>query len=363
MNRPNNTSKSIIAVAEMSCLTPLTAVAQYAEAQTYNPSWYLSAGAIGLKPDAQFGLTRNGPGAQIRLGKPISEYLDIQMGVTAARSRNDTNSYRQSTVGVDALYLFSRSTIRPFVLIGAGVERDKASTLTSTQTHNAGFVNAGLGLQVQFTDQFGMQADYRRVEGFQRKDHFGFNRNGNNVAGLSFNYAFEKTPTRVISVAPAFVPSPVIAAQAPPAVEAPVIAPPQPPAPAPAPPRFEKYTLSATEMFAFDSDQLKTPQPKLDEIAAALIDNSQVTNVMATGYTDRIGSMKYNQILSQRRAESVKSYLVAKGISPTRINAQGKGSTNPVVSCTDKKLATLIQCLEPNRRVEIDQITIQKVIK
>ena len=347
----------------LSSFAPLTAIAQYADAQTYNPSWYLSAGVIGIKPDAQFGLTRNGPGAQIRFGKPVSESWDIQMGVTTARSRNDANSYRQSTVGVDALYLFSRSTIRPFVLVGAGVERDKASSLTSTQTHNAGFVNAGLGLQVQFTDQFGMQADYRRIEGFQRKNNFGFNRNGNNVAGLSFNYAFEKTPARVASVAPAFVPAfvpaPVIVAQAPPAVEAPVVTPP----PAPAPPRFEKYILSATEMFAFNSDQLKMPQPKSDEIAAALNDNSQVTNVMATGYTDRIGSMKYNQMLSQRRAESVKSYLVAKGISPSRINAQGKGSANPVVTCTDKKLATLIQCLEPNRRVEVDQITIEKMVK
>ena len=361
MNLPQYASKTALTAAVLSCFVPLTAVAQYADAQNYNPSWYLSAGAIGLKPDAQFGLTRNGPGAQVRVGKPVSEYWDIQMGVTAARSRNDTNSYRQSTLGVDALYLFSRSTIRPFVLIGAGLERDKASSLTSTQTHNAGFVNAGLGLQVQFTDQFGMQADYRRVEGFQRKNNFGFNRNGNNVAGLSFNYAFEKTPTRVASVAPAFVPAPVIVAQAPPPLEAPVVAP--APAPPPPPPRFEKYTLSATEMFAFNSDQLKMPQPKLDEIAAALNDNSQVTNVVATGYTDRIGSMKYNQMLSQRRAESVKSYLVKKGISPSRINAQGKGSANPVVTCTDKKLATLIQCLEPNRRVEVDQITIEKMIK
>ena len=355
-------SRTALAATTLTCLIPFQAFAQYADSQSYNPSWYMSVGALGLKPDAQFGLTRNGPGAQIRLGKPVSEYWDIQMGVTSARSRNDTNSYRQSTVGVDALYLFSRSTLRPFLLIGAGVERDKVSTLTSTQAHNAGFVIAGLGLQVQFSDQFAMQADYRRVEGFQRKNNFGINRNGNNYAGLSFNYAFEKTPTRVTSVAPALMPAPqVIVAQAPPPVEAPVVVP--APVPAPPPPRMERVTLSATELFAFNSDQLKMPQPKLDEIAAALIANLSVTNVMATGYTDRIGSLKYNQTLSLKRAESVKGYLVAKGISPSRINAQGKGSANPVVTCTDKKMSALIQCLEPNRRVEVDQIIIEKMVK
>lgn len=355
-------SVSAIASTAIACLVPLQAYAQYSDAQVYNPSWYLSVGAIGLKPDAQFGLTRNGPGAQIRVGKPVSEYWDVQMGVTSARSSNATNNYRQSTVGVDALYLFSRGTLRPFLLIGAGLERDKASSLVSTQSHNAGFVNAGLGIQVQFSDQFGMQADYRRVEGFQRKNNFGFNRNGNDYAGLSFNYAFEKTPTRVSSVSPALIPAPQpTVAQAPLPVEAPVAVP--APVPKPAPPRMEKYTLSATELFAFNSDKLQLPQPKLDEIADALIANSTVTNVMATGYTDRIGSAKYNQTLSLKRADAVKGYLVSKGVNSSRINSQGKGSANPVVTCSDKKMSALIQCLEPNRRVEIDQITIERLIR
>jgi OOP family OmpA-OmpF porin len=135
-----------------------------------------------------------------------------------------------------------------------------------------------------------------------------------------------------------------------------VVAPPPPP---PAP-RFEKYTLSATELFAFDSAELRMPQPKLNEIANALGGNSEVNDVVITGYTDRIGSDKYKQKLSERRAVAVKTYLTGKGIDANRLKAQGKGEADPVVVCTDKKLVVLIKCLEPNRRVEVEKITIER---
>ncbi|MEO5702489.1 MAG: OmpA family protein [Gammaproteobacteria bacterium] len=129
---------------------------------------------------------------------------------------------------------------------------------------------------------------------------------------------------------------------------------------APAAPRFEKYTLSATELFAFDSAKLRKPQSKLDEIADALNSNSEIDNVVITGYTDRIGSEQYNQRLSERRAIAVKNYLTGKGIDGNRLKAEGKGEANPVVECTDKNRSALIECLEPNRRVEVEQITIER---
>ena len=45
------------------------------------------------------------------------------------------------------------------------------------------------------------------------------------------------------------------------------------------------------------------------------------------------------------------------------LNAIGKGEANPVVECNDKKRADLIKCLEPNRRVEVEQITIEKRVQ
>ena len=120
--------------------------------------------------------------------------------------------------------------------------------------------------------------------------------------------------------------------------------------------------MSATELFAFDSAKLNPNQPKLDELATLLVNNPSVGNVTITGYTDRLGSEKYNQKLSEQRANSVKQYLVGKGVAADRLNAVGKGESNPLVACDGKnqKRADLIKCLEPNRRVEVEQVTIER---
>ena len=121
--------------------------------------------------------------------------------------------------------------------------------------------------------------------------------------------------------------------------------------------------MSATKMFDFDSARLTADTPKLDEIAAALNANPSIDNVVITGYTDRLGSDKYNQKLSERRAAAVKDYLVSKGIPSAKITTIGKGEANPVVTCNNKKRADLIACLEPNRRVEVEQITIERRVQ
>jgi OOP family OmpA-OmpF porin len=47
-------------------------------------------------------------------------------------------------------------------------------------------------------------------------------------------------------------------------------------------------------------------------------------------------------------------------VAANRLKAEGKGKANPVVQCNNKKRADLIACLEPNRRVEVEQITIER---
>ena len=121
--------------------------------------------------------------------------------------------------------------------------------------------------------------------------------------------------------------------------------------------------MSATEMFGFDSAKLNSNQPKLDEIATLLNNNPTINDVTIAGYTDRLGSDKYNQKLSERRANSVKEYLVGKGVAANRLSAEGRGKANPVVTCDNKRKADLIKCLEPNRRVEVEQITIERRVK
>ena len=126
---------------------------------------------------------------------------------------------------------------------------------------------------------------------------------------------------------------------------------------------MKKYTLSASELFAFNSSKLGPNQPKLDEVASTMQANSDISSVTIVGYTDRIGSTAYNQKLSQERANSVKAYLQGKGVSASRLTAVGKGESDPVVECKDeKKRPALIKCLEPNRRVEIEPVTFTKQV-
>ena len=64
-----------------------------------------------------------------------------------------------------------------------------------------------------------------------------------------------------------------------------------------------------------------------------------------------------NQKLSERRAQAVKDYLVSRDIAANRINADGKGETQPVTragACSGAKSAKVIACLQPDRRVHAE---------
>jgi OmpA-OmpF porin, OOP family len=347
----SNKLKSAIAL-----IFGIAGLSAHAQTTLYNPSWYVAPSVIGMDADKRFGVDKNGVGGGLRFGKPLSEYWDLQLGGTAAKTDNDRSRYQQQTLGVDALYMFSRKSFRPFLLAGIGYERDRATTpLLGTRTRTSPYLNAGVGFQVALGDQWSIQADYRRVFGYLSGFNFGFDRSKNDYVALALTYAFNKPAPPVVRAAPA--PEPVREVAPPPP------APVAPPPPPPAPPRMERITLSATELFGFDSAQLRAPQPKLDEIAAALTANTAINDVMITGYADRLGSEKYNQNLSERRAMAVKTYLTNKGVDGSRTKAQGRGEANPVVMCTEKNRAALIKCLEPNRRVEIEQIVIERRVQ
>ena len=79
--------------------------------------------------------------------------------------------------------------------------------------------------------------------------------------------------------------------------------------------------------------------------------------ILVTGQTDRFGSANYNQKLSERRAASVKDYLVSKNVQASRIDAEGKGETQPMTKpgeCRGAKSAKVIACLQPDRRVDVE---------
>ncbi|PLL73893.1 porin OmpA, partial [Klebsiella quasipneumoniae] len=137
---------------------------------------------------------------------------------------------------------------------------------------------------------------------------------------------------------------------------APVVA----PAPAPAPEVATKhFTLKSDVLFNFNKATLKPEgQQALDQLYTQLSNmDPKDGSAVVLGYTDRIGSEAYNQQLSEKRAQSVVDYLVAKGIPAGKISARGMGESNPVTgnTCDNVKArAALIDCLAPDRRVEIE---------
>jgi OOP family OmpA-OmpF porin len=341
-----------IAVALAALFASTAALAQ--QEPVINPNWYIQPSLNAMKPDSDFLVDKTGYGGGLKFGKPLNDNWDLQLGGTYARSRDNGQRYQQQTLGVDGLYLFSRKSFRPFVLVGVGAERDKLNLVSGERTKTSPYLSAGAGFQADLSDRWAFQADLRDVHGFIRGNDMPTKKSNNYYLTVGLNYALGKAAPPPPPPAP---PAPPVAAEPPP--PPPVVTPPPPPPPA----RFEKVTLSATELFGFDSATLNPNQPKLDDIANVLNNNTGVDNVVISGYADRLGSDKYNQKLSERRAIAVKDYLVGKGVAANRLNAVGKGESNPVVTCNNKKRADLIKCLEPNRRVEVEQITVERRVQ
>jgi outer membrane protein OmpA-like peptidoglycan-associated protein len=157
--------------------------------------------------------------------------------------------------------------------------------------------------------------------------------------------AFVAPPPPAPSPAPAPAPAPVAAAPAP--APAPVAA----PAPAAKP---AVITFGASDLFGFNSATL-TPKARasLDQQVVSRVRSLKLNSVKVDGYTDHLGRDDYNQKLSERRAEAVKGYLASQGVEASKIQATGHGEANPVKTCTQKNRKALIDCLAPNRRVEV----------
>lgn len=116
-------------------------------------------------------------------------------------------------------------------------------------------------------------------------------------------------------------------------------------------------SLGADGLFAFGKSSLNDLQPegrmKLERLSQQIRKGYNLESIAVTGHTDRIGSAASNLMLSQARANTVKAYLVAQGVPAHLITATGVGSTQPLATCNGPKSASVIACLQQNRRVEI----------
>jgi outer membrane protein OmpA-like peptidoglycan-associated protein len=107
-------------------------------------------------------------------------------------------------------------------------------------------------------------------------------------------------------------------------------------------------TLSGSVLFASNkADMLPAGRAKLDDVANALTKDAPTGKIVVDGYTDSRGSDALNQDLSQRRAETVRAYLVARGVPTDRITAQGMGAADPIADNASAEGRA------DNRRVEL----------
>lgn len=108
-----------------------------------------------------------------------------------------------------------------------------------------------------------------------------------------------------------------------------------------------KIDLSADVLFDFDKADLKPAAAgKLNQLLT-VVNSKPNSRIAIEGHTDLRGGDAYNQTLSQRRAESVRSWLVAQGVAADRIAATGAGKSRPV------RTGTTEADHQANRRVEI----------
>jgi len=120
-----------------------------------------------------------------------------------------------------------------------------------------------------------------------------------------------------------------------------------PPAPPPAVPPVKTKLVLRGVHFDFDKASLRPEGKPILAEAAKLLNQNPGVRVEVRGYTDGIGSVEYNLGLSDRRATTVKEYLVGQGVDAARLTTRGFGKADPVASnATDEGRAQ-------NRRVEL----------
>ncbi|MGP1952849.1 MAG: porin OmpA [Arsenophonus sp. ET-KM2-MAG3] len=186
-----------------------------------------------------------------------------------------------------------------------------------------------MGLEYTITPEFVTRLDYQWVSHIGNKDLL-YVRPDNGMLSIGIIYRFNK------STAPIILPTPI-----------------------PAPIENKRFTLRSDVLFEFNKHTLKLKgKTELDNLYSKLINFEPIEgHVMIFGYTDRIGSTFYNKPLSQKRTDEVMNYLIFKGIPAKAISSQSYGKENPVTGNTCNNIKhrnILINCLRPDRRVEVE---------
>lgn len=276
----------------------------------------------------------------------IDGFMDFNAGKSHAGSAPApaTVNYGSRVYGLDFKLGLPDKVWMPYAKLGyahiGGTGDAYASVVGNSGTH------LGLGVEYKFAPDWSVAGEWTNSTG---KNGSTTLNNDNFTIGV--NYYFGKP--RVAPVAAPAVAAPVVAA--PVAVAPPAIAPEVAPKVQAEPVQNETWnTLLENKPvcieganFKFDSAKLRDGEiRKLNDIVS-FSEKYKDAILESSGHTDSIGTAAYNQKLSERRAASVKEYLVKRGVAGQRIMTVGYGESRPIA---DNKTP---EGREQNRRVEV----------
>ncbi|MRS13679.1 porin OmpA [Enterobacteriaceae bacterium RIT691] len=343
--------KTAIAIA-----VALAGFATVAQAAPKDNTWY-AGGKLGWSQFHDTGwydssLQNNGPTHDSQLGAgafggyQVNPYVGFEMGYDwlgrmPYKGDNVNGAFKAQGVQLTAKLGYPvTDDLDIYTRLGGMVWRADSSNNVGGDNHDTGVspVFAG-GVEWAMTRDIATRLEYQWVNNIGDANTVGV-RPDNGMLSVGVSYRFGQGE-----------PAPVVA-----------------PAPAPAPEVTTKhFTLKSDVLFNFNKATLKPEgQQALDQLYTQLSNmDPKDGSAVVLGYTDRIGSESYNQKLSEKRAQSVVDYLVSKGIPANKISPRGMGEANPVTgnTCDNVKARNaLIDCLAPDRRVEIEVKGIKDVV-
>ncbi|QYM94076.1 porin OmpA [Dickeya zeae] len=347
--------KTAIAIA-----VALAGFATVAQAAPNDNTWY-AGGKLGWSQYHDTNLTGNGynatNAAQNQLGAgafggyQANQYLGFEMGYDWL-GRMKYNGGNQGSFKAQGIQLAAKLSypivddLDVYTRLGGFVWRADSHDNSGSNDNDTGVSPlAAVGVEYAITKNWATRLDYQWVNNIGDASTVG-GRPDNGLLSVGVSYRFGQET----------------------AAPAPVIAPAPAPTPAPAPVvQTKRFTLKSDVLFNFNKATLKPEgQRSLDQLYTQLSTlDPKDGSVVVLGFTDRLGSDQYNQTLSAKRAQTVVDYLVHKGIPSNKISARGMGKANPVTGSTCanvKARAALIECLSPDRRVEIEVKGIKDVV-
>lgn len=324
----------------------------------------------------------NGWGGALGIGRVINPWLNVEFDAFGQRfdDNNHGQDWDEYGANINGLFFFSRNPyLSPYAKLGAGIVRTEGDGVDNSIDPA---VMAGLGVEHEFTHNgvgLRLEANYRYLPYTSGSDTTDFNEWGI-MAGLviPIGSANQPKPVQPVAVQPLDSDNDGVinandqcpntpAGVAVDATGCPLSADADndgvlnaqdkcPNTRAGAEVNYEGCEILQTRQlnslhFAFDSAKLSPEGMRYldteeDKVNTVLTQYPQAT-VEIAGYTDSVGTEKYNLGLSQRRTDSVRDYLVSHGVDPTRIASHGYGESDPVASNSTRDGRA------QNRRVEV----------